>query len=303
PTKAPVTNPGASMYPLRWITSRKLHASLLLLLMIVPASRLRAQQALKPRLQAAPEWFDPAGVGGSLLLCNGDAPEKARQLFRELAGGDKANVVLLSTTPDASIKAALEKLAAELRAQNAGTVSLLLCPDRKTADGADFVTPLRKATGVWLDDLAPDQLAETFQGTLVEKQLGDLLRDGKVIGANGAGAALLAQRVVTGSGKTRAGCNLLPGTFLDLLENGSGKKQRQEKRLPSMPGLFGISIEPGAALVVRGRQMNVLGDGKVIVRLAADKTRNPRSVELTDGRGADYTALRRMARNRDFEHY
>src|SRR5262249_31009192 len=90
------------------------------------------------------------------------------------------------------------------------------------------------------------------------------------------------------------------------------KETRQPELLEAMeknPGLVGIGIDAGAALVVRGRALGVLGEGQATFCLAASAARPQKTIALkaSPGRpgvpsrvpyGAVLTSLRRSARAR-----
>lgn len=64
------------------------------------------------------------------------------------------------------------------------------------------------------------------------------------------------------------------------------------------PGRLAFDISPDTALLVKGRTLSVVGEGKVTIRLAASKSRPVRSVILEGKKVEDLTALRRAARDR-----
>jgi cyanophycinase len=79
------------------------------------------------------------------------------------------------------------------------------------------------------------------------------------------------------------------------------KRERQPRLagvLEKHPGLLGLGIDEGTALVVRGRQMTVLGESSVSVCLASSPSRPARTVTLKAGTVADLTSWRRAARAR-----
>ena len=76
--------------------------------------------------------------------------------------------------------------------------------------------------------------------------------------------------------KTARGLDLLPGAVIDQHFLKRNRKPRLLAVLEKHPGLVGFGVDEGTALVVRGRQLEVLGDSTVTVCLAKSATR-PRS--------------------------
>jgi cyanophycinase len=99
----------------------------------------------------------------------------------------------------------------------------------------------------------------------------------------------------TGEAKTARGFDLLPGAVVDQHFLTRKRQARLFGLLDKHPGLVGFGIDEGTALVVRGRELRVLGDSMVTVRLARSPQREARALELKPGAVADLTALRRAA--------
>jgi cyanophycinase len=186
--------------------------------------------------------------------------DAALKQFVELAGGAKARLVVLppGTGPGAEPSGRLLHATKD----PPESVAVLRLPARAGTDPAEFLEPLRQATGAWLDGDDPARL--------VGAELRELLRRGGVIG---------------GSARAACGLGLLPGTVLDA----------RDGELDKNPALFGLSLEAGAVLVVRGREMRTLGPGRVTTHLGRSPGREPRTIELKGRAGADLTALRRAA--------
>jgi cyanophycinase len=224
---------------------------------------------------SAQDRLRPAGIDGKLLLCGKDVPESVVKRFVELAGGEKGRLVVLLAPPDqpGALPPAEDHRKA-WQAHNLESVVVLLPDSRKAAEEAAFAEPLKKATAVWIDGVPATRLAKMYKGTPVEKELAALLKRDGVIAAQGDGATTLAQ-----------GFGLLPGTVVEARINADKLK----------PGLVGIGLPEKSALLIQGRDMQVLGEGKVQVCQAASTTRPPRTLELKPKALADLTQLRRAA--------
>ncbi len=60
------------------------------------------------------------------------------------------------------------------------------------------------------------------------------------------------------------GFGLLPGTVIDQHFLARNRQERLLSALAAHPGLVGLGIDEGAALVVRGTRLNVVGDSDVV---------------------------------------
>jgi cyanophycinase len=259
---------------------------LLLLTALVFLSALPAQDKAGPR-----ERLRPAGIDGTLLLCGeGKVPEAVLKRFVDLAGGDKAHMALLAAGVGEAEKAAVRALTEELQACK--PTSLTVLPEGANADTARDA--LRKATGVWIAGGMRDEKL----GPVVEAELRELLKRKGVLAAAGRSAARAGHRHLTadaGQARTAKGWEFLPGVVLDLSPRHEDAERHFRDVLTKEQGLFGIGIEEGAALLVQGRQLRVLGEGRVVAYLSEAAPRPARTLTWQAGAKADLTALRRAA--------
>src|SRR5205823_6671084 len=101
-----------------------------------------------------------------------------------------------------------------------------------------------------------------YRGTLVEKELRKLHERGGVIGGAGGGAQVTGSLVFAGGEeKPVAGFGLLPGFLVE-------RKEHLEGAIADNPAYLGLRLPDGAAVVVRGRVMRVIGDAAVTVCVA-----------------------------------
>ncbi len=269
-----------------------LAAALLLTLSVPPRLAAEGKPAPQPRLR-------PAGINGALVLCGGGkVPDAARARFIELAGGEKARLVVIPTADAAADREDAGRWLAPWRALKPASAVVLHARSRQQADDPKFLAPLREATGVWFGGGDQSRLAAAYVGTGFEKELHALLKRGGVVGGNSAGAAALSRLMIAGGNpeaRTAQGFDLLPGAVIDQHFLKRDRKPRLLGVLAKHPGLVGFGIDEGTALVVRGRSLRVLGDSTVTVCLGASKARPVRTIELKPGAAADLTQLRRAA--------
>jgi cyanophycinase len=242
-----------------------------------------------------------AELPGPLLLAGGrhqDLPKDIRDVFFDLAGGKKAKIVVIPTavahadqpeTPDEFLKPwqDLKPL----------SVEVLHTRDRKAADDPAFVKPLAEATAVFFTNGHRDRLFKAYRGTLVEKELKKLQARGGLIGGTGTGAAVLGDLVIDRVKEdrlTEPGLGLLPGF---LIEDRSDP-ERFPEAIAANPATVGLMIDRAAAVVIRGKNLRVIGDGTVTVRLAKGAGQEAQVATLKPGGQLDLVEIRRAAASR-----
>ena len=205
-----------------------------------------------------------AELPGPIVVAGGGEPAKdAREAFLNLAGKDKAKIVLLATKHDAS--------------KSWPSATMLKLTDKKQADDPEFVKPLAGATAAWLTD---DPLP-ALRGTLLDKELKKLQGRRGAIGGHGAGAIALGQ------------LGLLPGFHLAVKND-----DRFQKAIDTDPARVGIALEDGSAIAIRGRTMRVIGERSISIRVAKGAGHPAATQRAEAGSLFDTFQLRRAAANR-----
>lgn len=224
-------------------------------------------------LAQAPLLPPPASLPGPLVVTGGGAtPESVRQVFFDLAGRGKARILVVAASED------LLKPWKDLEPES---VAVFRAKDRKQADEVEFAKPLAEATGVWFAD---GSSAETFRGTIVEKELRKLHARGGVIGGPKA--------------ITIDWLDLLPGFHFDSDSSSKGRLDRLREGLKSRPGFVGLGIGEKTALAVRGRLMKAVGEDSIALFVPESAGRSEASDLLKDGDMVDLFQVRRTAANR-----
>ncbi|MBC8355381.1 MAG: cyanophycinase [Planctomycetes bacterium] len=249
------------------------------------------------------EWFDPAGISGKLLICGGgELPARVFLRFRELAGGADARIVAIPTASH-KIDEPTEKGITEFWTDHGGVASsqMLHTRSKEVANSPEFIKPLQDATGVWFGGGLQARIADAYVGTAIERELEALLDRGGVIGGTSAGAAIQSKLMIA-SGNPEAvlktGFDLLPGSVIDQHFSQRERKPRLVRVLKEHAGYVGFGIDESTALLVDGRDLEVIGDNIVTICLAAGEDREALELELKEKDVADLTALRRAARDR-----
>jgi cyanophycinase len=250
-----------------------------------------------------PPPLDPAGLPGKLIIVGGGKiPDSARKRLVELAGKDKAKLVVIPTasaSADDATKA--DGYLSDWKELGPASVVLLHTRDKRTANDPAFAKPLDDATGVWFSGGDQSRITAAYSGTLIEKKLHTVFARGGVIGGTSAGAAVLSFTMITGGvaiASTSAGFDFLPGFVIDQHFLKRDRKSRLVGVLDRLPGFVGLGIDESTAVVVSGRRMTVLGDSTATVILSPGGGKSRLETTLGAGQTADIVQLRRAAANR-----
>jgi cyanophycinase len=236
---------------------------------------------------------------GSLVICGGGIlPESLRGKVLELAGGQHARLVVISTASTTADTPDVETYVAWWRQQKLAEMTILHTRSRDVADTEKFVEPLTRATGVWFMGGNQAWLIDTYSGTRTETALHKLLERGGVIGGTSAGAAVMSKLMIR-RGSTTAelgrGFSFVDGAVVDQHFVRRMRQDRLLKVIEQHPNLVGLGIDEGTALIVQGRRLSVLGDSVVRVCFARTDSREPLIESLRSGDKADLSALNRVA--------
>jgi len=213
---------------------------------------------------------------GSLVVVGGGRlPDVIINTFIELAGGPGSTFVLIPTAGEDIIKYdqswADKQFLAKAGARN---VTVLHTRDRKEADTAKFVEPLKTARGVWFGGGRQWRLVDSYLNTRTHRELNKLLKRGGVIGGSSAGATIQGSYLVRGA---REGNTLMmaPGyeVGMGFLRNVAVdqhllRRNRQEDLVAVVEkhrNLLGIGIDESTAIVVKQNHAQVIGDSKVAI--------------------------------------
>jgi cyanophycinase len=212
--------------------------------------------------------------GSLLIVGGGKLGADIWAKFIELAGGPNANIVVVPTAGDDSTintgKSFEKQLLLDLGVSH---VTVLHTRDPKLANTADFVAPLKKATGIWFSGGRQWKIADAYLNTLAEKEFKAVLTRGGVIGGTSAGATIQGSFLVRGDTK---GNTILEGDHLqglDLIHNVTVDQHilRRNRQfdlvgvIKKHPELLGIGIDENTAIVVQKNTFEVIGNSFVAI--------------------------------------
>lgn len=234
-------------------------------------------------------------ANGTLVICGGgEMSDDIMLQFVETAGGEEAKIVVITTASETADTEEIEDDLEFWRDLKIERLTVLHTRSRETANDPQFVRPLADATGIWFIGGKQAWLADTYLGTASEQQIHDVLRRGGVVGGISAGAAVMSS-VMIRAGETEAvtgrGFGLLPGTIVDQHFLSRHRQQRLMGALAAHPGMVGLGIDEGAAVVIHGRRMKVMGNSDVVACISPSLGRGPKFETLKPGAQADLVAL------------
>ena len=253
--------------------------------------RRLAEQPVVRRFAVEGQTVGPAK--GALVIDGGSGGAAGARIFQrfvELAGGEKAKIVVVPTALESSKaeKVDAEKFLKSRMVPDAvqpASLTVLHTTDPKLADTEAFVAPIREATGIWLGGGRQWRIVDAYGGTLAEREFRAVLERGGVIGGSSAGATIQGSFLARGdsSGNTimlgdhQRGFAYLKNAAidqhvvarsrqLDMIEILTDPKKRMEAD-HKRESLLGLGIDEGTAMVVRGNRFKVIGraGGSVLV--------------------------------------
>lgn len=270
------------------------------LLALAPVGRAYGgETSLATSNQSAEKPAAAQALAGKLVICGGGKlPDQLGLRFIELAGGEAAKLVVITT---ASVLADTDRVESKLafwRRHTVQALTVLHTRSREKADDPAFAEPLSNATGVWFIGGNQNWLTETYLGTVTERAIRGVLERGGVVGGTSAGAAIMSPIMIRRDKpdlQEGPGFGFLPGTIVDQHFLKRNRQARLLQVLDSHPDLVGLGIDEGTALVVEGAHMSVMGESQVMVCSPMLPDQPSQVRPLAAGAEADLTSLRTEA--------
>lgn len=210
---------------------------------------------------------------GTLMIVGGGAMPHLADPFFELIGGKDAPIVFIPTASGDVPTERFHEYAERWTEQGATDVKVIHTTDREIADTEAFVRPIREAKAVWIGGGRQWRLVDAYKGTLTEKALWDLLERGGVIGGSSAGATIQGSYLARGdtrnnqimTGDHEEGFGFVKNIAIDQHHLARNRHFDMFAIRSKYPDLLGIGIDEGTAVIVRGDQFEVIGEGYVAI--------------------------------------
>lgn len=213
-------------------------------------------------------------ASGSLVIVGGNMQDPAIvRRFIDLAGGPDTPIVVIPTAGEDHQYDQSWSGLQKFRESGARRLTILHTRDRAEADTQAFVAPIREARGVFFAGGRQWRLADAYLGTRTHTELDALLARGGVVGGTSAGATILGSFLVRGDTKGNEvmvgdhveGMAFLKNTAIDQHLLRRNRQFDMIAVVEQRPGLLGIGIDEDTAIVVRGDQFEVMGQGYVAI--------------------------------------
>jgi cyanophycinase len=222
----------------------------------------------------------PEVPGAGAVMVIGGAEDKFKskvilQRFIELAGGDQARIVVISTA--SSLGEAATDLYKQLFTQlGAKSVSGLRPLTREEANEASMAKTIDDATGIFLTGGNQLRLSSVVGGTRLGAAIMAAHKRGVVVAGTSAGASAVSTHMVAfgASGATpkhrmvqiSAGLGILKGVVVDQHFEQRTRLGRLLAVVAQSPSLVGLGLDEDTAAIVRADQtLEVIGKGSVTI--------------------------------------
>ena len=211
----------------------------------------------------------------------GPGDKDVLQRFIDLAGGNKAHIVVVPTASEIPEEMAQQytDVFGELGAK---TVNVLDIRERHQSNSDATLQMLEPATGIFITGGAQARLVALMAGTLAMECIRLRNADGVVVAGTSAGASIVASHLMSGetslavkSGSTAArkglvelvaGFGLLQDIIVDQHFSERGRMGRLLTVYAANPGLLSIGLDEDTAVVIdRDGMLEVLGSGMVTI--------------------------------------
>ena len=211
---------------------------------------------------------------GTLVVAGGGVTDPAiYERFVNLAGGAEAPIVVIPTAGGGETYDDYWPGLKRLRDAGATNLTVLHTTDPQEADSEDFAAPLRKARGVWFSGGRQWRLVDAYAGTRTLTEIRKVLERGGVIGGSSAGATIQGSYLVRGDSATNTimmgdhteGFGFLKNIGIDQHLLRRNRHFDLVEVIEAHPELLGIGLDENTAIVVRGDNFEVIGQGYVAI--------------------------------------
>lgn len=215
---------------------------------------------------------------GQLVIIGGEEDKtgdcKILREFIRRAGGLKAKIVIMTTAQQLPKEAREEyiKLFEYLGVENVRVVDTIC---RQDARSSTSLAAINNATGIFFAGGDQSLITSIIKDTEIEAAIHKRFAEGIVIAGTGAGAALMPDvMIATGESQTyprlnvvqtAPGLSLLPKIVIDQHFSQLGRLGRLIAAIVQHPIDLGLGIDENTAVIVNGKEFEVIGAGAVTV--------------------------------------
>lgn len=209
---------------------------------------------------------------------DGDGGDEILMRFLDLAGGDKARIVVIPTASEEPEEAARKYIEAFTNL-GAKSVDVLDVRQREDANGDEAQEVIAGATGIFITGGDQSRLVALLVGTQVMETIRRCNQEGVIVAGTSAGASILSSHMMLGgtglagdSGDAAArknmvemvaGLGLLQEIIIDQHFSQRGRMGRLLSVYAANPGLLSVGLDENTAVLINEGVVEVLGSGMV----------------------------------------
>ncbi len=214
---------------------------------------------------------------GTLLIIGGNASDSLFiPIFKEMAGGDNAEIVIIPTARDDESIATdpnFNHLRKRFEKFKFKKISILHTRSAEEANKPEFVEPLKKATGVWIQGGRQWRLADSYLNTLTHLEIFAVLHRNGIVAGTSAGATIQGSYLVRGDTKANTimmgdheeGFAFIKNVAIDQHLLARNRHFDMFEVLEAKPDLLGIGLDENSAIIVNQNSFKVIGQHYVVV--------------------------------------
>ncbi|MEE4198804.1 MAG: cyanophycinase [Bacteroidales bacterium] len=214
---------------------------------------------------------------GTLLIIGGNASDSLFiPIFKELAGGDQAEIVIIPTARDDESLAkdsGFHHLRARFAKYQFKKITILHTRSPEVANSSEFSDPLTSATGIWIQGGRQWRLADSYLNTRTHLEIFGVLHRKGVVAGTSAGATIQGSYLVRGDTQTNTimmgdhetGLALIKNIAIDQHLLARNRHFDMFEVLEAKPDLLGIGLDENTAIIVNQNTFKVIGQHYIVV--------------------------------------
>ncbi len=212
--------------------------------------------------------------GKLMLIGTGEITSNDAATFAYLSGEKNGKLIVLTDGSNQNISSLWQDLF--------GEVVIIELDESKSELGSADLAVFKTATALWLEN----DLSKRFAGTKLNDEIKMLFRKCRTVGGQGKAAEGLASFVKDGH-EIREGFGLLSNSYVHATDN-----DQFNEIIDHLPGRIGWEIPSGGSVVIyKGRQISVVGDNEITIKVAANGEWNERVATFKQVNNRSYDNL------------
>ena len=213
------------------------------------------------------------------LIAIGGAEDKTGEMrilkkFVEMAGGEKAKIVVMTVATDDPEKAR-RKMTRVFKKLGVEQVNTLDVSKREHAESKRGIELVSKATGLYFTGGDQLHITSLMGGTALQEIMQQRYEKDLLIAGTSAGAAMMGNSMIlSGNGEENPrlrnidigpGMDLIIGVMVDTHFAQRGRHGRLLAAVAHYPQDLGIGIDENTAIIVKKDEFEVIGEGAVTI--------------------------------------